>query len=375
MQRKIEEKNPDTLSFDYNNPRIAEFNISPDTSDDEIISILWHAMGVEEIVLSIKASGFFKNEPLIGIKENGKNIIIEGNRRLAAIKCILHPEYADIIEFNKDTIAVAEEVKETLKRIPVIFVNNRKEAWKFIGFKHINGPAKWGSYAKAQYISQIRNEFGISLDEIALQIGDTNKTVQKLYQGLQVIEQAENIGKFDRRDIQAPRLYFSHLYTGLGYDGIRDFLSLKNIPEDTKNPIPEKKYDNLENILTWLYGSKRKEQSRLIQSQNPDLKYLDAIVKNKEAVLALKDNVSLIQAYDISQPKNETFEQNLLEAKRALQKAQSYLTEGFDGRDEGLLRQAATVAEIAENLYDSMEKKWKSLQGIAETKKRLFSEG
>lgn len=374
MQKKIDYISPDELSFDWSNPRIAEFNISPKANDDEIISILWQAMGVEEIVLSIKASGFFENEPLIGTKEKGRNIIIEGNRRLAAVKCILHPEYADVIGFNKNALSVSTDVAKTLQEIPVIFVEERKDAWKFIGFKHINGPAKWGSYAKAQYISQIRNEFGISLEEIASQIGDTNKTVQKLYQGLQVIEQAENINRFDRRDIQAPRLYFSHLYTGLNYEGFKDYLSLKDIPEDKKNPVPEDKYNNLEDILTWLYGSKKKDASPLIQSQNPDLRYLEAVIKEKEAVLALKDGVSLIQAYEISQPKDKTFEQNLLEAKRALQKAQSYLTEGFDGKDESLLRHAATIAEIAEDLYESMEKKWKSLQGILEKKKRFFSE-
>lgn len=265
------------------------------------------------------------------------------------------------------------KIKKQLTELPVIFVDNREEAWKFIGFKHINGPAKWGSYAKAQYISQIRNEFGISLEEIASQIGDTNKTVQKLYQGLQVIEQAESLERFDRRDIQAPRLYFSHLYTGLNYEGIRDYLSLKDVPPDKKNPIPNESLDNMEYLLTWLYGSKKKEAPSLIQSQNPDLKYLDAVLRNKEAVLAMIDGVSLIQAYEISQPKNKTFEQNLLEAKRALQKAQSYLTEGFDGKDENLLKHAATIAEIADHLYDSMEQKWKLSQGmITAQKKRLF---
>jgi hypothetical protein len=329
-------------------------------------------MGVEEIVLSIKASGFFDNEPLIAIRENKKNVVIEGNRRLAAVKCILHPEYADSIGFNKNLLTVTAEVKATLKEIPVIFVAERKEAWKFIGFKHINGPAKWGSYAKAQYISQIKNDFGISLEEIASQIGDTNKTVQKLYQGLQVIEQAESLNKFDRSDIIAPRLYFSHLYTGLNYEGFKDFLSLKDVPEDTKNPVPPEKYENLGDLLVWLYGSKNKEVQPIIQSQNPDLRHLDEVIKKKEAVLALRDGVSLIQAYEISQPKDKTFEQNLLEAKRALQKAQSYLTEGFDGRDESLLKHAGTIAQIADDLYEAMENKWKSSQGIVEQKKRLF---
>lgn len=374
MQKNIEYIEPDKLFFDWTNPRIAEFNITQNAKEEEIISILWHAMGVEEIVLSIKASGFFENEPLIGIKENGKNVIIEGNRRLAAIRCLLHPEIADTIGINKNALQVSKEVLETLRQIPVIFVEHRQDAWKFIGFKHINGPAKWGSYAKAQYISQIHHEFGISLEEIASQIGDTNKTVQKLYQGLQIIEQAESLNRFDRKDIQAPRLYFSHLYTGLNYEGFKDFLSIKDVPEDKKDPVPEDKHQNLEDLLTWLYGSKRKEAPALIQSQNPDLRYLEAVIKNKEAVLALRDNVSLIQAYDISQPKDKTFEQSLLEAKRALQKAQSYMTEGFDGRDATLLKHAATVAEIAESLYNQMEDKWRSLQGKEEKKKRLFGE-
>lgn len=101
MKREIEYINPTELSFDSNNPRISEFNISPKAKEEDIISILWNVMGVEEIVLSIKASGFFDNEPLIAIKENGKNIVIEGNRRLAAVKCILNPTYADSIGLTR----------------------------------------------------------------------------------------------------------------------------------------------------------------------------------------------------------------------------------------------------------------------------------
>ena len=65
MQKTIDYINPGQLSFDTNNPRIAEFNITAKATDEDIIKILWESMGVEEIVLSIKASGFFVNEPLI----------------------------------------------------------------------------------------------------------------------------------------------------------------------------------------------------------------------------------------------------------------------------------------------------------------------
>jgi hypothetical protein len=373
MNQQIQYISPNQLHFDFRNPRIAEFLPTPNTPEKEIIKILWNVMGVEEIVLSIRASGFFTNEPLIAIIEDGKNVVLEGNRRLAAIKCILDPTIADFIGINKNTLNISQDARNTLYQIPIIFVEDRKDAWKFIGFKHINGPAKWGSYAKAQYISQIKNEFDIPLEEIASQIGDTHKTVQKLYQGLQVIEQAENLGVFNRTDIQANRLYFSHLYTGLTYEGFKDYIGISGIPEDRSNPVPEDKKDELGELLTWIYGSKKQDVPAAVQSQNPDIRRLEAVLKNREAIHALRDGVPLYQAYEISQPKEETFEQSLLEAKRALQKAHSYQTEGFDGQDENLLKHAANIARLADELYDLMEKKYVSLKEAGK-KKRLFDE-
>ncbi len=365
---------PYLLSFDQNDARLTEFGITKRTSERRIIQILWDVMGVEEIVLSIRASGFFGHEPLIAVKEGGKNIVIEGNRRLAAVKCILDPDIADYIGINKNSLLISEEYKETLKELPVIFVDERQDAWKFIGFKHINGPAKWGSYAKAQYISQIKNEYNIPLSEIASQIGDTHRTVEKLYQGLQVIEEAEVLKVFDRSDIAAGRLYFSHLYTGLTYEGFKEYIGITGVSEEVKSPVPLEKKDQLGELLTWIYGSKKNKISPVIQSQNPDLRRLEAVLRNREATVALRDGIPLYQAYEISQPKDETFEQSLLEAKRALQRAQSYQTEGFDGKDESLLRQAASIARIADELYGFMENKWRQLNGEDGKKKRLFDE-
>lgn len=365
---------PTSLNFDFKNPRIAEFNYSNQTPENELIKTLWEVMGVEEIVLSIKASGFFDHEPLIAIIENDKNVVIEGNRRLAAVKCLLNPEIADFVGINKNVLKISSEYKASLQELPVIFVDTRKDAWKFIGFKHINGPAKWGSYAKAQYISQIKNEFNIPLSEIASQIGDTHKTVEKLYQGLQVIEQAEKYKIFDRTDVKANRLYFSHLYTGLTYQGFREYIGLNDSPYDTKDPVPIDKKDNLEQLLIWVYGSKKRELEPVILSQNPDLRRLEAVLKNSEAIFALKDGVSLISAFEISQPKRDTFEQSLLEAKRAIAKAHSYQTEAFNGTDIALLRIAGTVAEMADDLYKVMESKYNETLQKEVKKKRITEE-
>ena len=77
------------LHFDYKNPRLVESG--PLRNEDEIITTLWDKMGVNEIVMSILANGFFENEALYAIEEDGKLVVVEGNRRLAAAKVILNP--------------------------------------------------------------------------------------------------------------------------------------------------------------------------------------------------------------------------------------------------------------------------------------------
>ncbi len=73
----------------------------------DIIKLLWDTMDVQELVLSIAASGYFKHEPVIVCRERGRNVVIEGNRRLAAVKLLLRPRIgqelnAKIPEMSKD---------------------------------------------------------------------------------------------------------------------------------------------------------------------------------------------------------------------------------------------------------------------------------
>lgn len=351
IEKKI---SPNDLHFDYKNPRIAEFDINESTPERDILRILWTAMGIEEIVLSIKASGFFQYEPLYVVEEDGKNIVIEGNRRLAAVKAILDPNQVTFPGVNKNNLAVAQDIKDQLATLPVVVVPDRQSAWKFIGFKHINGPQKWGSYAKAQYISEIHNEYHVPLPEIASQLGDTFNTVEKLYQGLQVINQAEKKGIFKRTDVAANRLYFSHLYTGLQQSGFKSYLGLEGVPMDSPNPVPEEKLNELEEVLNLVYGSKSKKIEPVVRSQNPDLRQLDAVLKKPEARIALKNGASLTTAFDLTRPKASTFEDHLISAKISLQKASSFLYEGFDGTNVDLLEEADSIANMADRLHKQM---------------------
>jgi hypothetical protein len=372
-QYKIENIPVGDLHFDYHNPRLAEFDIGPTSDESTVAKVLWDTMAVDEIILSIAASGFFQHEPLIAVDEVLKRkkvtVVIEGNRRLAAVKIILDPSLIDNSDTPSEKIKVSRQIKKDLEKLPVIKVASREEAWKYIGFKHINGPVKWGSLAKAQYISQIHREFQIPLETIATQIGDTNKTVQKLYQGLRVLEQSEKNKVFNRGDIMGSRLYFSHLYTALSYEGVRDYLGLNDNKDEIENPIKKNKTEEAGLFLTWLFGNKPKGIEPVIRSQNPDLRRLDSVLRKTEATVALKDGAPLMTAYEISQPNKEIFENALVEAKQNLLKANSYWSLGYDSSLEAL-QIAGNIANLADTLYESMEKKYNETLKPS-TKKRI----
>ncbi len=352
------------LLFDKSNPRLVEFDSSGGKEKD-IISLLWDSMNVKELVLSIAHSGYFINDPLVVAVEDGQNIVIEGNRRLAAVKILLNPG-----DYPWSIPEVEQARLDSLKKLPVVFMK-REESWQFIGFKHVNGAVKWDSYAKARYIASVHNKHGIPLDEVAMQIGDTHKTIRKLYRGIMVIEQAEKKTEFKRDDIDRSKFSFSHLYTGLGYRGFSEFLDLKHENSNTDEFVPENKEKELEELFFWLYGSKKMARAPVLRSQNPDLRKLNTVVSSRESLSVLRNSGNLDQAYESARSVTSLFEEELTQAKSSLLKAKSHVVEGFDQSEE-LLRMAGTIANLAEDLYEEMERKYNSDSKTA--RRRKFTE-
>lgn len=338
------------LLFDKENPRLVEFGAA-DFSEEKLINLLWREMAVDELVMSILAYGFFQHEPLyVMAGQSEKFIVLEGNRRLAAIRSILNPGIVAGGKMDKFKEQISQDLRIELEdHIPVIILKSRQSAWQLLGFKHVNGPAKWGSYAKAKYIAQVHNEFGVPLDRIAEQIGDTNKTVRKLYQGLMVLEQAEQQVEFSMDDIKTPRLFFSHLYTALGYEKFRNHIG---VPDDFEapNPVPEENKRQLQEVMDWLFGSKKRNVEQLVKTQNPYLRQFVEILGNDLSVSALRAGSNLDVAYDLTVDDNDALREALVKARLALDKATSKV--GSFAGDEGLVRQAGSVLKLAQSVYN-----------------------
>ena len=339
------------LYFDAKNPRLVEY--SQLKTEDEIIQALWDNMAVNEIVMSILANGFFENEALYVIKESGKYVVVEGNRRLAAVKLILSPDRCK--GMTKYANKITEDLQKDLEEgLPVIVLEKREEAWRYIGFKHVNGPVKWDSYAKAEYIAQVHNEYNVALNDIAEQIGDSHKTTIKLYQGLMVLRQADRETSFKINDVYSNRVYFSHIYTAIMYEGFQDYLGL-DISKETETPVPSDKLYRLEEVMFWVLGSKSKNIKPIVRSQNPDIRNLNQVLQSSDAVQILRATGDFEVAYDRSQDGADVFHQSVVEAQMSLQKALSKIAYYSGGIE--ILETAKNLADSADSLFKIMKDK------------------
>jgi Flp pilus assembly protein CpaB len=268
------------------------------------------------------------------------------------------------------TRAIDAARRAEISELPVIRTT-RQDVWRYLGFKHVNGPSTWGSYAKAQYVALVHNSYAVPLEEIAKQIGDYNCTVLRMYRGLMVIEQAERAGVFDRRNIAKSDFYFNYIYTGIEYPGIRKFLGIDGEKEPSRNPVPRSKITNLKKLCEWLYGNESSSKPSLIKSQNPDLKRLDEVLLSEKGVRALSDGLPLSVAHDISFGDERLFRQALQQAKQALQKAHATLTTGFSGKDTEAIALANDIEDLATDLVAGMMEKRKRKKEKRKSRGRL----
>jgi hypothetical protein len=351
-----QKKKLDELQLDANNPRLAELGIASNATQFDLIKALWEEMAVEEVAMSIAYSGYFEHEPLF-VEEaaNGKFTVIEGNRRFAAVQLLVDADLRKKVKATK-LPTISKERADSLRELPVI-VTTREESWRYLGFKHVNGPATWGSYSKAQYIAHVHNEYGVPLEEIALQIGDYNSTVLRMYRGLMIVEQAEESKVFKRSDIARNKFHFNYIYTGMDYPGIISFLGLRSKGATDQRPVPSNKVKNLGELMVWLYGRDSSDTPSLIRSQNPDLKTLDTVLLTEAGVKALRDGLPLSVAHDISQGDERIFRQALQQAKQALQKAHGTLTTGYTSSEDDMLKLAEDIDNLARALVEAMEAK------------------
>lgn len=320
---KIETVPISHLRFDPQNPRLVASSVNGN-DEQEVLKWMLNDATIIELMTSIGEQGYFPGEPLLVVPVNGdKGVyeVVEGNRRLSAVKLLLSPQLAPV---RKKAVELAsQQASNKPDQLPVIVYPKREEVLDYLGYRHITGVKPWGPLAKAKYLDQLR----LSLKEqqpeaqfrvLAKLIGSRADSVARQLTGLRVYEEIENSSFFKIRGLDSESLEFGVLTTALGYSNISEYLGLaSNIDTSLKGL----RKDSLKKLTSWLFEKSPEGKTRVGESRK--LKDLNKVVGNEVALREFEKGLPLDDAVLLTDAPIESFRTAVEKAKLQLQNAQN----------------------------------------------------
>ncbi|MFI7523730.1 hypothetical protein [Micromonospora globbae] len=166
--RSWQELEVDVLDDVILDPRNVRLVQERETPQPLIINDLFKNAKALELVQAIAQLGYLTHEVPVVLQRGDALVVVEGNRRLAALKAIqnpyLVPSYASSIKKHADTIS--EDDRESLRTIRVKVAPGQVEADQLIAALHTSNPrVPWGPDRQAAFF-EAQVEAGRTLDEL-----------------------------------------------------------------------------------------------------------------------------------------------------------------------------------------------------------------
>ncbi len=327
----------DKLLLDKENPRLPE-DLNPRTQE-KMIAYIASKGAIEDLMSSIGKNGFFVGEALVAYRHSsdkpGELRVIEGNRRLTAVKLLLDPSLYPNRPAIKE-LADSAKNKANLKELPVVIFNTRAEVLPYLGSRHIVGVKQWEPLAKARYMRQLfevlhrkGREPREGYRAVAEQIGSYKRTdyIKSNLDGLAVYEVMDKKDFFGIKDLSEETIDFGTLYTAVGYDPIAEYIGAAKYSAKTKSyeklePINTPsvlKVDRVKKLTEWLY--KENEDGETVVSESRKLPMLAKVLASPEAREQLESGAALEIAYGYTTGINDDLMEHLQTAKKHLRAA------------------------------------------------------
>jgi hypothetical protein len=273
------------LYLDPLNPRLGRNNTGKDVSQAEVLELMKN-WTLEELAVSFLESGvFWTQEALLVTKEklygNECLVVIEGNRRLAALKYLFNASNKNPASSKWEQISKSATPNRNLfENIPYFIATSREEIEAFLGFRHVTGIKEWKPAEKAQFITRLIDERGFTYEEVRRKIGSKTPTVRQNYISYRLLLQIENNTRGIPKENFEDR--FSVMYLSLRTQGVQQYLNIDILaePSKAKQPVPKKHLKALSNFALWLFGDDEKlplfTDSRLVDKFGKLLENKDA---------------------------------------------------------------------------------------------------
>ena len=226
----IETAELNELYLDRKNPRLGRRHVEKGLSQDEVLAIMkdW---SLEELFVSFLETGYWPQEPLICVRETIKKrsvlIVVEGNRRLAALKMIRRTREGEETGAKwRDLIrGYPPEAFSRLDSIPYILEPSRESIRAFLGFRHVTGIKEWNPAEKAEFITHLIDKEGLTYEQVWKRVGSKLSVVRQNYISYKLLLQMEE--DTEGIDVEKVEERFSVLYLSLRTRGVQKYLQIE----------------------------------------------------------------------------------------------------------------------------------------------------
>ena len=217
-----------SLRLDPQNPRITADLQNPSQAD--LIRELVMHDEVYDLASKIADQGFYPTDALIVVKEGGHTFVVEGNRRLAALKLLLNPKLAPPDLQNKFSRLAGVVAGGRVTAVRVAIAPSREAAVPLLMSRHTGTEiVKWESVMQARLYESLMRR-GMTIPELAKACGGTENDVMrylrthKLYRMAKTLDLSQDVA-----DIVAnPRSFkVTNLTRLTESQRVRDFLGLE----------------------------------------------------------------------------------------------------------------------------------------------------
>jgi len=312
------------LHFDSENPRLPS---DMDRSNDEAVLHWMIRKGdIIDLMAAIGATDFSSAEAVLVIEKDGspgEYEVVEGNRRLAAVKLLSDPGRAQI---RKKTVhEIVDNAKFKPYEIPVLIYPDRTEILTYLGYRHITGVKAWGAAEKAKYLKQLFAYYlnqGMEAEKVFHTISKATASTpyyaKKTLTTLALADLANDEAYWQLDRLKQADVKFSVLGTALNHSQIVDFLGLESV-KDYK--LEDLKKERLKELFKWLF--QRSPDGETVVKESRQLKSLAKVVSNNHALELLRKGYSLENASEFTDEADEVFQRLLLESLKKIELAQS----------------------------------------------------
>lgn len=354
----IERASPDQLLLDPYNPRLGAKDGTDVPSTQEEILEEMKEWALEELAVSFLENGFWPQEALVVVHEKlyGKpaHVVVEGNRRLAALKLLLKARAGQPASTRWREIAAgatAAQLKRLEReRIPYVTAGNRDDVQAYLGFRHVSGIKEWHPAEKARFIAHLIEDSHLTYEQVMRRIGSKTPTVRQNYIAYRLLRHLEDVDD-ERVDVARVSARFSVLFLSLRAPGVQDYLGIdpQSTPERARKSLSRKQAEHLANFSRWLFGT---EEKKAVVEDSRDVDRFGRILEDAAAreYLERTDEPSLETAYRLAGgDEDETathIERAADEIEEALTSAHRY------SKSKKLLR---PVRRLAEDIFQLLK--------------------